>query len=160
MNRLTTEKRAQILGMMVEGMSIRSISRLTGASKNTVVKLLADAGAACSDYQDRALRELPCKRLQLDEIWSFVYAKARNVRTAKSAPEIAGDVWTWTAIDADTKLVMTIRFICIDKINPEEFKDVFYTGKYFGVITILVDIKGIVAGHEIPFEFIEHGDLV
>jgi len=105
MNKLPAEKRAQILGMMVEGMSIRSISRLTGASKNTVVKLLADAGAACSDYQDRALRELPCKRLQLDEIWSFVYVKARNVRTAKSAPEIAGDVWTWTAIDADTKLI-------------------------------------------------------
>jgi IS1 family transposase len=105
MNKLSLEKRAQILGMMVEGMSIRSISRLTGASKNTVVKLLADAGAACSEYQDRALRELPCKRLQLDEIWSFVYAKAKNVRTAKSAPPVAGDVWTWTAIDADTKLI-------------------------------------------------------
>jgi IS1 family transposase len=91
--------------MMVEGMSIRSISRLTGASKNTIVKLLATAGAAFSDYQDRMLRELPCKRLQLDEIWSFVYAKAKNVRSAKSASEIAGDVWTWTAIDADTKLI-------------------------------------------------------
>lgn len=105
MNRLTTEKRAQILGMMVEGMSLRSISRLTGVSKNTAVKLLADAGAACSDYQDRALRNLPCKRLQLDEIWSFVYAKAKNVRTAKNVPSVAGDVWAWTAIDADTKLV-------------------------------------------------------
>jgi IS1 family transposase len=91
--------------MMVEGMSIRSISRLTGASKNTIVKLLADAGAACSDYQDRTLRGLTCQRLQLDEIWSFVYAKAKNVRAAKSAPEIAGDIWTWTAIDADTKLI-------------------------------------------------------
>jgi IS1 family transposase len=105
MNRLPTEKRVQILSMMVEGMSIRSISRLTGASKNTIVKLLATAGAAFSDYQDRMLRELPCKRLQLDEIWSFVYAKAKNVRSAKSASEIAGDVWTWTAIDADTKLI-------------------------------------------------------
>jgi IS1 family transposase len=105
MNRLPTEKRVQILSMMVEGMLIRSISRLTGASKNTIVKLLATAGAAFSDYQDRTLRELTCKRLQLDEIWSFVYAKAKNVRTARSAPEIAGDVWTWTAIDADTKLI-------------------------------------------------------
>lgn len=105
MNRLPTEKRVQILSMMVEGISIRSISRLTGASKNTIVKLLATAGMAFSDYQDRMLRELPCKHLQLDEIWSFVYAKAKNVRSAKSAPEIAGDVWTWTAIDADTKLI-------------------------------------------------------
>lgn len=105
MNKLPTEKRAQIIGMMVEGMSIRSITRMTGVSKNTVVKLLADAGAACSEYQDRALRELPCKRLQLDEIWSFVYAKAKNVPTARNAPEVAGDIWTWTAIDADTKLI-------------------------------------------------------
>ena len=105
MNRLTTGKRAQILNMMVEGVSIRSVSRLTGASKNTIVKLLADAGKACSEYQDRTFRELACKRLQLDEIWSFVYAKEKNVASAKSAPEIAGDVWTWTALDADTKLI-------------------------------------------------------
>ncbi len=105
MNKLPTEKRAQILGMMVEGMSIRSITRLTGASKNTVVKLLRDAGCACASYQDRTLRNLPCKRLQLDEIWSFVYAKQKNVPTAKAAPEQAGDVWTWTAICADTKVV-------------------------------------------------------
>jgi IS1 family transposase len=105
MNKLPLEKRAQILGMMVEGVSIRSISKLTGASKNTIAKLLADAGAACSEYQDRTLRGLPCKRLQLDEIWSFVYAKSKNVRAAKNAPEVAGDVWTWTAIDADTKLI-------------------------------------------------------
>lgn len=105
MNRLPLEKRAQILGMMVEGVSIRSISRLTGASKNTIVKLLADAGRACSEYQDRTLRELTCKRLQLDEIWSFVYAKEKNVAAAKAAPQVAGDVWTWTALDADTKLI-------------------------------------------------------
>jgi len=105
MNKLSRETRAQILGMMVEGVSIRAISRMTGASKNTVVKLLADAGEAFSDYQDRTLRNLPCKRLQVDEIWSFVYAKQKNVATAKAAPEGAGDVWTWTAIDADTKLI-------------------------------------------------------
>jgi len=105
MNKLPLEKRAQILGMMVEGVSIRSISRLTGASKNTIVKLLADAGKACSEYQDRTFRELTCKRLQLDEIWSFVYAKEKNVAAAKAAPQVAGDVWTWTALDADTKLI-------------------------------------------------------
>jgi IS1 family transposase len=105
MNRLSNERRAQILGMMVEGMSIRAISRMTGASKNTIVKLLADAGEACSAYQDQAFRELPCRRLQLDEIWSFVYAKAKNVPESMKGDPGVGDVWTWTAIDADTKLV-------------------------------------------------------
>lgn len=105
MNRLPREKRAQILGMMVEGVSIRAISRMTGASKNTIVKLLADAGETFSDYQNEKLQNLSCNRLQLDEIWSFVYAKAKNVPCAVAAPEIAGDVWTWTAIDADTKLI-------------------------------------------------------
>jgi IS1 family transposase len=105
MNRLTTEKRAQILGMMVEGMAIRAISRLTGASKNTIAKLLVDAGQACSEYQDRTLRNLPSKRLQLDEIWSFVYAKQKNVADAKRKDLAWGDVWTWTAIDADSKLI-------------------------------------------------------
>lgn len=107
MNRLSIEKRAQILGMMVEGVSIRAISRMTGASKNTIVKLLADAGGRFSDYQDETVRNLSCNRLQLDEIWSFVYAKAKNVPCAVAAPEIAGDVWTWTAIDADTKLIVS-----------------------------------------------------
>lgn len=107
MNRLSREKRAQILGMMVEGVSIRAISRMTGASKNTIVKLLADAGERFSDYQHENLRNLSSSRLQLDEVWSFVYAKAKNVPCAKTAPEIAGDVWTWTALDADSKLIVS-----------------------------------------------------
>lgn len=93
--------------MMVEGVSIRAISRMTGASKNTIVKLLTDAGKAFSDYQNDKLKNLSCQRLQLDEVWSFVYAKAKNVASAKSAPEIAGDVWTWTALDADSKLIVS-----------------------------------------------------
>jgi len=105
MNKLPRDKRAQILGMMVEGISIRAIVRLTGASKNTVVKLLEDAGEAFSAYQDKALRNLPCKRLQVDEIWAFNYCKQRTIMTAKNAPAGAGDIWTWTAIDADTKLI-------------------------------------------------------
>jgi IS1 family transposase len=109
MNRLTTDRRAQILGMMVEGNSIRAIVRMTGASKNTIIKLLEDAGEAFSDYQDRAFRDLPCRRLQLDEIWAFCYAKQRNVMFAKDAPDGAGDLWTWVAIDADTKLVPSWR---------------------------------------------------
>ena len=78
--------------------SSRIAEAITGASKNTVAKLLVEAGHACAAYQDKALRNLPCKRVQMDEIWSFVYAKATNVKGAKAAPETAGDVWTWTAI--------------------------------------------------------------
>jgi IS1 family transposase len=109
MNRLSSEKRAQILGMMVEGNSIRAIVRMTGASKNTIIKLLEDAGEAFSAYQDAAFHDLSCKRIQLDEIWAFCYAKQRNVMVAKAAPEDAGDLWTWVALDADTKLVPSWR---------------------------------------------------
>ena len=105
MNKLPSAKRAEILGLMVEGISIRAITRITGVSKNTVVKLLEDAGQAFDDYQDRTLRGLTCKRVQVDEVWAFVYAKAKNVGTAKVAPEGAGDCWTWLAIEADTKLI-------------------------------------------------------
>jgi len=105
MNKLDVKKRAQILSCLVEGNSIRATVRMTGAAKNTVAKLLADVGAACAAYQDRTMRNLPCKRIQCDEIWSFVYAKQKNVKTAKAAPEGAGDAWTWTALCADTKLI-------------------------------------------------------
>jgi len=121
MNKLTRAARAQILGLMVEGMSIRAISRTTGASKNTVVKLLEDAGEAFSDYQDRAMRNLSCKRVQVDEIWAFVYAKARNVGTAKAAPEGAGDIWTWMAIDADTKLIPSYYVGARDSAAAQHF---------------------------------------
>jgi IS1 family transposase len=107
MNRLTRQARAQILHLLCEGQSIRAVTRLTGASKNTVAKLLVSAGHACAAYQDKTIRNLPCKRVQMDEIWSFVYAKAANVEKAKSAPADAGDVWTWTAICADTKLLVS-----------------------------------------------------
>jgi IS1 family transposase len=109
MNRLSIAKRAQILNCLVEGMSLRAASRIADVSINTVYKLAVDAGEACSAYQDQAFHNLPCKRIQLDEIWSFVYAKQRNVMLAKAAPETAGDVWTWVAICADTKLVPSWR---------------------------------------------------
>ncbi len=105
MHKLDNKQRAQVLSCLVVGNSIRATVRMTGAAKNTVVKLLADVGAGCAAYQDKALWNLPCKCLQCNEIWSFVYAKQTNVKTAKAAPEGAGDAWTWTAIDADTKLV-------------------------------------------------------
>lgn len=105
MNKLTTEKRAQIIGCLVEGNSIRSTVRMTGTAKNTVAKLLVNLGNACWEYQDKTLRNLPCKRVQVDEIWSFVYAKERNIPDEFKGQFGYGDVWTWTAICADTKLV-------------------------------------------------------
>jgi IS1 family transposase len=105
MNKLSTQKRAQIIACLVEGNSIRATVRMTGAAKNTIVKLLVDLGTACAEYQNKALVNLPCKRVQVDEIWSFCYSKAKNVPEDKRGQFGYGDVWTWTAIDADTKLV-------------------------------------------------------
>ena len=109
MNKLDTKTRTLIVRCLVEGMSIRSMARTADVSKNTVMKLMGDAGKACAAYQDQALRDLPCRRIQVNEIWSFIYAKEKNVARAKSAPPEADDVWTWTAIGADTKLVPSWR---------------------------------------------------
>lgn len=107
MNKLTVEQRAKILHLLCEGMSIRAITRLTGASKNTVAKLLIDAGKACADYHDANVRDVKAARVQVDEIWSFTYAKQKNAAAAKAAPDHAGDTWTWTAIDADSKMIVS-----------------------------------------------------
>lgn len=107
MNKLPTETRAQILQMLCEGSSMRSISRVTDVSLNTVTKLLVDAGNACAAFHDRTVRNVTTKRVQCDEIWSFAYAQQKNVAGAKAAPIGSGDVWTWTAIDAETKLILT-----------------------------------------------------
>ena len=104
MNRLNSVKRAQVVSCLVEGNSIRATVRMTGVAKNTVVKLLCDLGRACSDYQDKAFVNLKCKHLLADEIWSFVGAKEKNC-TAEHKKNGAGDVWTWTAICADSKLI-------------------------------------------------------
>jgi len=109
MNKLPSEKRAQILHLLCEGNSLRATSRLADVAYNSVAKLFVDAAKACLDYQDRTLRNLKCRRVQLDEIWSFFYAKQKNVSRAKAAPIDAGDVWTWVAIDAETKLVPSWR---------------------------------------------------
>lgn len=93
--------------MLVEGMSMRSVSRLADVSINTVTKLLIEAGVACAKYHDENVRNVKAKRVQCDEIWSFCYAKKKNVETAKAAPEFAGDVWTWTALDSESKLIIS-----------------------------------------------------
>jgi len=103
MRKLAAKDRARILHLLCEGNSIRAVTRLTGASKTTVTKLVVDAGQAAAWYQDRALRNIECKRLQVDEIWGFVGAKQKNV--AETHRDVAGDIWVWVATDADTKLV-------------------------------------------------------
>jgi IS1 family transposase len=106
MNRLYSAKQAQVVSALVEGNSIRATVRMTGVAKNTIVKLLVELGAACSNYLDKHLVNLNCQRVQVDEIWSFCYAKAKNVTPEiKTKNPFAGDVWTWVAIDADSKLI-------------------------------------------------------
>jgi IS1 family transposase len=105
MNRLDSTKRAQVVAALVEGNSIRSTVRMTGVAKNTVAKLLVELGAACADYLDKTLVNLPCKRVQVDEIWSFVGAKQKHVTKEMAEKRVCGDVWTWVAIDAETKLI-------------------------------------------------------
>ncbi|MEO9062251.1 MAG: IS1 family transposase [Nitrosospira sp.] len=107
MNKLPASKKVQILSMLVEGSSMRSVSRMADVSINTVTKLLIDAGTVCAKFHDVTVRGVKSKRIQCDETWSFCYAKAKNVDAAKAAPEEAGDVWTWTALDADSKLIVS-----------------------------------------------------
>ena len=107
MNKFPTAKRVTILTMLVEGMSMRSTSRTVGVSINTVTKLMADAGEACAAYHDEAVRDVKARKVQCDEIWAFCYAKEKNVARAKAAPKGAGNVWTWTAIEADSKMILS-----------------------------------------------------
>ena len=123
MNKLPLQTRVMILNMLVEGSSLRSISRVTGTSINTVAKLMVDAGEACAAFHNETVRNVEAKRVQCDEIWSFCYAKAKNVEAAKAAPEDAGDVWTWTALDADSKLVISYLVGGRDGAYAAEFMD-------------------------------------
>jgi IS1 family transposase len=107
MNTLSTEERAKVVAVLVEGNSLRATARITGIARMTVEKLLKDLGVACMRYQDAVLRNLPCKRIQVDEIWSFCYAKQKNVPIEKQNQFGYGDIWTWVAIDADTKLAVS-----------------------------------------------------
>jgi len=107
MNRLSIEKRAAVVRALCEGCSIRATVRMTGVSKNTITKLLVELGDACSAFQNATIRNVTSKRVQADEIWSFVYARRDNVPEDKAGVFGFGDVWTWTAIDADTKLMLS-----------------------------------------------------
>jgi IS1 family transposase len=105
MNRLGETQRIQVIAALVEGNSIRATVRMTGVAKNTIVKLLEEVGQACTEYQDLVFRNLPCKRIQCDEIWNFCYCKQANIPADKQGQFGYGDVWTWAAICADTKLI-------------------------------------------------------
>ena len=117
MNILATDKRAQILNCLVEGCSMRSTSRLTGAAKKTVERMLVSAGTACAAYMDKVMRNLNCKLIQVDEIWSFTYAKQKNVPAHMKGNAGVGDTWTWVAIDSATKLIPCFH---IGKRNAED----------------------------------------
>ena len=107
MNKLTTQKRIHVVAALVEGSSVNSVVRMTGVSKPTILKLLADLGTVCAKYQDEKLRNLPCKRVQADEIWSFCFAKDKNLSEEMKGKFGFGSVWTWTALCADTKLMVS-----------------------------------------------------
>ena len=107
MNRLPLKTRTLILNMLCEGQSMRATARLADVSFNTVSRLLIDAGKICADLHDEMVQGVTASRVQCDEVWSFTYAKQKNVATAKAAPQVAGDTWTWTALDADTKLIVS-----------------------------------------------------
>lgn len=121
MNRLPSEKRAAVINCLIEGCSIRSTVRMTGVAKKTVTRLLVECGEFCADYQDRAFRNLRCQRVQVDELWSFCYAKQKNVTPDIAAERVAGDVWLWSAIDAETKLVPCWYVGQRDAIAASEF---------------------------------------
>lgn len=123
MNRPTTQERARILGCLVEGSSIRATCRMTGAAKGTVIKLLADVGAACKRYHDQKVFMIETKRVQCDEIWSFCYAKEKNIPADMQGVFGVGDVWTWTAIDADTKLMIGYRVDRRDEHAARKFME-------------------------------------
>ncbi len=121
MNKLPIEKRVQIINLLVEGNSLRSTSRICDVSINTVTKLLVDVGIACEKFHDETVKGIKSNRVQCDEIWSFVYAKEKNVEEAVAAPEKAGDVWTWTGIDADSKLIVSWYVSDRSAIAAKEF---------------------------------------
>ncbi len=123
MNRLSPERRAQVIGCLVEGNSIRATCRMTGAAKGTVLKLLADMGEACAKFHAEHVVDVPSRRVQCDEIWSFCYAKAKNVPAEKKGEFGYGDVWTWTAIDADSKLCVSWLIGTRDLDTAREFME-------------------------------------
>jgi hypothetical protein len=149
MNRLSTAKRVAVISALVEGCSVRSTSRLTGVAKGTILRLLADVGAACARYQDTAIRNVPARRVQIDEIWSFVGCKQKNLTPKIAAKNpAAGDAWTFVAIDAQTKLVLSWLVAHRDVGSATEFlQDI--AGRVSGRIQLTTD------GHKMYLSAVE-----
>lgn len=150
MNKLDIKKQAQIISALVEGNSIRATCRMTGAAKGTVLKLLADVGQACAEYQFKTLRNLPCKRVQCDEIWSFCYAKDKNVPEDKQGQFGYGDVWTFTALCADSKVVPTWRIGSRDLQTATEFMHKDLAGRMKNRIQLTTD------GHRVYLDAVDN----
>ncbi|MFC2009755.1 IS1 family transposase [Chloroflexota bacterium] len=157
MNKLSLDRRVQIIKALCEGKSIRSTARITDSAVNTVVKLLKDVGIACIEYQDKHLKNIPSNRIQCDEIWSFCYAKQKNVPADKKGQFGYGDVYTWVAIDADTKLVIAWLVGLRDADYATEFMK-YIQGRLANKVQLTTDAHGAylyavdeVFGSEIDF---------
>ena len=138
MNKLKTDKQKAVIAALVEGNSINSTVRMTGVAKTTILRLLADLGCACSTFHDSHVRGLRPRSVQCDEIWSFCHCKEKNVKAAKAAPNGAGDAWTWTAIDPDTKLIVTYYVGLRGPNDALAFMDDL-SGRVFDIGTITTD---------------------
>jgi IS1 family transposase len=149
MNQLSREKRAQIIGCLVEGNSLRATARMCDVAFNTVLKFIPEIGNACAEYQDRAFHNLKCKRIQCDEIWTFCYAKEKNVPKEKRGIFGYGDVWTWVAIDADTKLVPSFMVGNRDAKSAKIFMDDL-AGRLADRVQLTTD------GHKVYLDAIEN----
>ena len=123
MNRIDKTKQMQVVSALIEGCSIRATVRMTGVAKNTVAKLLVELGAACSEYMNRVMVNLTSQRLQVDELWSFVGCKQKQVTVKKLEKGVCGDVWTWIAVDADTKLIPCFMIGQRDPITARDFME-------------------------------------
>lgn len=161
MNTLATETRVRILNCLVEGVGINATCRMTGAAKNTVLKLLAEVGEACAAYLDQHVRGVKCQRIQCDEIWSFCHAKEKNVPEEKRGVFGYGSVWTWVGIDADTKLIVSHRVGLRDADSAQAFIDDL-AGRVLGVPQVTTDgLNLYVAPMEASFgEFVDYAMLI
>lgn len=158
MNRLSLQDRARIIGCLVEGMSMRATTRLVDCSINTVTKLLVDLGTACAIYQNEVMRNLPCRRIQVDEIWAFCHTKKKNLAPEMRGVLGRGDVWTWVAIDADTKLVPSYlvggrdgEYACAfidDLADPSpHYENVLYKSTASNPLNALKIRRGLIASY-------------
>lgn len=142
MNKLPLAKRVQVISALMEGAGVNATVRMTGVSKPTILKLVTDLGYACADFHDRHVRNVPAKRVQCDEIWTFNYCKKVNLEKAKAAPDKAGDAWTWTALDSDSKLIISYHVGERSRVGARAFMGDL-SGRVAGRIQLTTDGLGV-----------------